>query len=296
MIRVVFLGVVMIAVGAVLTAFVVRGEPQVTSSSRGRFRRRVPRLPRGIFGLLAVAFVASVILAATAGDGWALLPIALWLVVFLVMWWRVMWKPRGARDTDSSKKLGAHGTELVERAESAVGRIRSSAAAEQGWLGVPADLDFRADLIMIVDNLVRAAALREVMDELSALSHATVDDQRLLAEARTAVQKMEQSVRMRVATLENCADEAGRIDRSLRDEEERMRTAQRRDDARFRLRGMLAGAELAGDDPPSDRADALTARVEAYHELKGMIHQQRLGDELGGDRDGASKWLRDNGW
>ena len=75
--------------------------------------------------------------------------------------------------------------------------------------------------------------------------------------------------------------------RSLRDEEEQARITERRDDVRSRLSAMLYGVEVSAESQPSESADAVKARVDAFRELKGMIDEQRLEDGRN-----TSKWLR----
>ena len=288
MIRIVLFGVVLIVVlivvGAVVDAAVTMGKESVVREADEPPRRKMPRGVLGVLGIVAV--VSSIGLATTVGDGWPLLPLLLWLVIFVGAWYWTTSEPTRWPD-EPREEFGEEGTELIERADAAVGRILSSEAASLGWLGDPAELDFKPDLMMIADNLKKAQALRKVMAELSALPTPTADDNRLLEEARSAVRKLEEAVRTRVKTLEECADESAKVDRSLCDEEEQARITERRDDVRSRLSAMLYGVEVSGESQPSESADAVKARVDAFRELKGMIDEQRLEDGRN-----TSKWLR----
>lgn len=275
MFRIVLFGMVLIVVGALVAGVVTTGHVSGVPEAAERPPRKMPRAVLGILGIVAV--VSAIRLATTVGEVWPVLPILLWLLIFLGAWYWTASEPTRRLD-EPREEFGEEGAELLERADAAVGRILSSEAAGLGWLGDPAELDFSPDLAMIADNLKKAHALRTVMAELSALPKPTADDTRLLEGAQSAVHKLAEAVRTRVELLEDCADESDKVDRSLRDEEEQARIAERRDDVRSRLNAMLYGVEASVQSQPSGSADAVKACVQAFRELKGSIDEQRLND------------------
>lgn len=237
-----------------------------------------------VLGLIAVA-VAVISLAYLLVDGvW--LPLLMWAMIFVLMRERARNRARRqaaetARALKQQKVLlvrrrsdefGKDGVELLDKAERAIRRIVSSEAAREGWLG---ELDFRPDLSLIRTNLRSLRLLRAAMTDLSMLPHRNSDDIRTLQDAERVVAERNKSIRERVDMLGKCAREAEQIDRTLREEREQARVAARRDDALSRLHGMLYGVQAAPLGTASDAADAVTARVSAFRELKGHITEQR---------------------
>lgn len=165
--------------------------------------------------------------------------------------------------------LGRKNAKAVESAESAVAQVIASEAAREGWLG---DVDFSADLAGITDSFRRAQALRQKADDLARLKNASDDDRRILAEARTASERLENSANERVRLIARCATEAGLIDESLRKEREDARTAEQRAELHRDLNSMLYGIEVT---PPADAAESaasqVMARVAGYREIKQQI-------------------------
>ena len=138
-----------------------------------------------VLGMLAVG--VAVVLGFSAGDAWPLLPIAVWIAIYLALreWART--RPQRerakAQQTAQAKRrrvdeFGADGVQLMDRADAAVRRIMSSEAATQGWLG---ELDFTGDVSMIADTLRKVTALRTAAAEWAAIPNATADDDRCSA-------------------------------------------------------------------------------------------------------------------
>jgi hypothetical protein len=169
--------------------------------------------------------------------------------------------------------LGSENAALVESALDAVKQVGASEAARTGWLG---DVDFTVDIQGITDNFQKAHALRKVADRLSALDKPSLDDRRILAEAKTTVANLELAAIERVELIGKCATEARLIDKSLSDERKDARTAEQRAELHAKLSGMLYGIEATPNTTPTDSAaDAVMARVHAYREIKSQIQQAR---------------------
>ena len=146
-----------------------------------------------LLGMLAVG--VAVALGFGAGDAWPLLPIAIWIAIYLALreWART--RPQRERAKAQQKmqakrrrvdEFGADGVQLMDRADAAVRRIMSSEAATQGWLG---ELDFTGDVSMIADTLRKVTALRTAAAEWAAIPNATADDDRMLRDAQRAAAK-----------------------------------------------------------------------------------------------------------
>lgn len=121
--------------------------------------------------------------------------------------------------------FGLQNAKLVESALLAVTQVSASETARAGWLG---DVDFSADIKGITDNFQKAHALRGVIDKLSALDKPSVEDRKILAEARTTVADLERTATERVELIGRCATEAQLIDKSLCSEREDARVAEQR--------------------------------------------------------------------
>lgn len=171
--------------------------------------------------------------------------------------------------------LGKQGTALLESALNAVKKVTASEAARAGWLG---DIDFTADLQGITENFEKAHALRGVTNKLSALDKPSLDDRRIIAEAKTTAANLERAAIERVELIDKCATEAQQIDKSLRTEREDTRVAEQRAELHAKLSAMLYGIEATPDTTRADSAvDAVMARVQAYREIKNQIQQARDG-------------------
>lgn len=169
--------------------------------------------------------------------------------------------------------LGRENAALVESALAAVKQVGASEAARAGWLG---DVDFTADIQAITDKFQKAHALSKVANKLSALDKPSVDDRKILAEAKTTTANLECAAIERVELIRKCATEAHLVDESLRDEREDARTAEQRAELHAKLSAMLYGIEATPDTTPTDSAaDAVMARVMAYREIKNQIQQAR---------------------
>ena len=232
-----------------------------------------------VLGMLAVG--VAVALGFGAGDAWPLLPIAIWIAIYLALreWART--RPQRERAKAQQKmqakrrrvdEFGADGVELMDRADAAVRRIMSSEAATQGWLG---ELDFTGDVSMIADTLRKVTALRTAAAEWAAIPNATADDDRMLRDAQRAAAKLKTAAAERVKVLHDCSLQAEQVDQSLHQQREQAAITEQRDDVRSRLDAMINGVERTASGPSSDSTDAVKARVAAFLELKGIIEEQR---------------------
>jgi hypothetical protein len=157
-----------------------------------------------------------------------------------------------------------------------VAGIAASEAARTGWLGDPADFDFRADLKAIAANLRRAEEIRGVVADASSIRHFSESDERMLDDAYQAVSQLEASVNQRVDLIRQCAQQAHDIDRALQDDRERVVMARRREDLRKRLGPILYGERQTPGETPSESADVVSARAAAFHELKALVDRHRI--------------------
>jgi electron transfer flavoprotein alpha subunit len=165
--------------------------------------------------------------------------------------------------------LGKDNAALVETALAAVLQVTKSEAARAGWLG---DVDFTADIQGITTGFEKAHALRDVIGRLAALDRPSADDRKLLAEARTTAANLERAASERVELIGRCAEEARRVDVSLRMDREDARVAGERAELHATLSAMLYGIEATPDPAATDStADAVIARVQAYREIKSRI-------------------------
>lgn len=96
----------------------------------------------------------------------------------------------------------------------------------------------------------------------------------MVRDAERAVKQLRGDVTRRVQILNDCARQAGQVDRTLADEREQARRAGLCDEVRHRLSAELYGVEATPSDPVSDAADAVTARVAGFREMKGVIDEQ----------------------
>ncbi|MCF6387082.1 hypothetical protein L2K20_08865 [Mycobacterium sp. MBM] len=169
--------------------------------------------------------------------------------------------------------LGPQNAVLMESALRSVKQVAVTEAARAGWLG---DVDFSTDVKSIADGFAKAQALRAVAGKLSALDKPSADDRKLLAEARTTIANLEHTAIERVELIAKCAEEAQRIDESLRTERRDARVAEQRAELHGELSAMLYGIEATPDATPTDSAvEAVMARVQAYREIKNQIEQAR---------------------
>lgn len=214
-----------------------------------------------VLAMLAVGL--AIVLAITAGDVWPLLPVAIWIAIYLVVRQRA--EPRAHREQQRVEEFDADGVELMERADAAVERIMSSDAATQGWLG---DLDFTTDLATIADTLREVTTLRRTAAEWAAIPDATTDDDRMLRDAQHAAAKLKAVAAERVKVLDDCASQAECVDHALHRQREQAAVRQQRDDVGSRLNAMIDGIEMTPTGPSSESTDAVTARVAAFLELR----------------------------
>lgn len=237
---------------------------------------------------LAVQFGADNPSTAREVTGWVLE--AIWIAVLVSLMlgasfidWRkrVQARRRTQLRAQRVEQFGFTGVELFEDAERSVSRIAASEAARTGWLGDPADVDFRADLEAIAENLRRAAEIRRIRADAATIRHFTDADKQMLADAKRAVARLEDSVKQRVALIAECAKQAGDIDKALGDDRERVVMSKRRAELRKRLGPILYGAEQIPTETSSESADVVTARAAAFHELRALIDRHRIEAEGG---------------
>jgi hypothetical protein len=174
------------------------------------------------------------------------------------------------------QEFGPAGARLYEQADASVATIAASEAARTGWLGDPADFDFRADLETIAATLRRAEKIRTVTAEASSIRDFNQADKQMLHDAELEIAKLQSSVKQRVELIGKCAQQASDIDRALREERESGVMAKRREDLRGRLGPILYGSQKLPIDSPSESVDVVTARAAAFHELKALVDKHRL--------------------
>ena len=180
---------------------------------------------------------------------------------------------QAAATTRRVEILGATNARYVEKALSAAERIAESQAAQDGWLG---DVDFSEDIRGIEEAFGRSQELRSVAVELQALPNPTSADRKLLADAVTAAKALVSDGRERADLIGRCADEADRIDESLRAEQERTRTEEQREELQRKLNSMLYGVEASTSVTSAESvADQVLARVAGYREIKQQIADTR---------------------
>lgn len=171
------------------------------------------------------------------------------------------------------QNLGAKNADLVESARIAAKQVAATEAARDGWLG---DVDFTPDLDSITDSFQKAHSLRRLASQLTALDKPSVDDRKILTEAKKTASELERVACERVQLIAKCAAEARRIDQSLRTEREDAKTAEQRAKLHGKLSTMLYGIEAAPLASPDDSAaGAVMARVQAYRDIKDQIQRAR---------------------
>lgn len=232
---------------------------------------------------LAVQYGADNPSTARSVTGWALE--VLWLGGLVCFagwsWLKEKRKQDAARRLERlaqqrKQEFGSAGARLYEQADASVLMIAASEAARSGWLGDPADFDFRADLEAIAANLRRAGNIRAVTADAASIRDFSQADKQMLHDAKVEIAKLENSVKQRVELIGKCAQQAADIDRALREERESVVMAKRREDLRGRLGPILYGSQKMPIDRPSESADVVTARAAAFHELKALIDKHRL--------------------
>lgn len=263
-----------------------------------------------VAGVVAVG--AAGVLFFDHGDGWWLIPVACFLPAFFVtksaaiarrdrereeerrrvaeLQRRV--EQRKRRERQRVERLGTDGLKKLVQAKDAVKRIGATEAAREGWLGDSRDISFSADLRLTEDQLAQIVTLRAKIGKAKRLPYGTDADKQMIKEAEAAAKRLETAVRERIKVIEGCARQAEEVDAILRDQRHRADVASQRDELRAQLAAMLSGVELAAQNQPSDSADAVLARVEAFRELKDSINPGAIPlDE--GDSDDAGT---DSSW
>ena len=178
--------------------------------------------------------------------------------------------------------FGAEGARLYEQAAASVAQIAGSEAARAGWLGDPADFDFRSDLTAMAANLRRAKEIRKVSGEGASIKHLTATDEKMLEDAGRAIAALENAAKERSRLIGECALQAADIDAQLADDRERGVSAKRREDLRNRLGPMLYGTQnMPAEMLPSESADVVKARAAAFRELRGVLRNYRLDGDGG---------------
>ena len=266
-----------------------------------------------------VGAVAAVVLFANHGDGWWLIPVVCFVPALLgtksvaiarrdrereeerrqlaerqkrVDERQERVKQRQRRERQRVERLGKDGLKKLVQMKGAVKRIGETEAAREGWLGDTRDISFSADLRLTEDQLAQIVTLRRKIGKSKQLPHATEADKQMIKEAEAAAKKLEIAVRERIRVIEGCARKAEDVDDTLREQRHRADVASQRDELRGQLAAMLAGVELTSESQPSDSADAVMARVAAFHELKDSINPGAFPlDGASGESDSGSSWL-----
>ena len=233
--------------------------------------------------LLAVQLGSDNPSTARSVTGWVLelLWLGLWVGFAGWSWLEKKLKEDEARRLEllaqqRKREFGSAGARLYEKADASVAEIAASEAARTGWLGDPADFDFRADLESIAANLRRAEEIRAAAADASSIRDFSQADKQMLHDAKVEIAKLENSVNQRVELIGKCAQQSADIDRALREERESVVMAKRREELRGRLGPILYGSQKLPIDSPSESADVVTARAAAFHELKALIDKHRL--------------------
>jgi hypothetical protein len=232
--------------------------PAATAGQRKSVEGRLS--PDEVKYLSALGFTALFIAAlvgASAGPGWAVLPVGIWLVILLGMRYRA--RPRvtpearlpEAPNPRENDNFGKDGVALLERADNAVAKVLSSNAVKDGWLGPANRIDLRSDVRIIEDRLKRVSGIRQVMKELSRIPNPADDDLQRTGEAKSAEAKLLADARNRVERLEKLAREVQATDHDLR------------------LRS-LTDVDDDYADNSSGTVDLTQAMLSAYREVKGL--------------------------
>lgn len=232
---------------------------------------------------LAVKFGAENPSTARALTGWVFegLWVGAMAAVAIGVWHMKKRDEEEAHQLELSKvrrevEFGSYGLRLYQEAEASVADIAASEAARAGWLGNPADFDFRADMEAMADNLRRAQKIRAVTAEASSIKNFTESDKQMLKDAKREIARLEDSVEERVKLIGECAQQANDIDRVLHEAREDVEMSKRRDELRDRLGPIVYGSESRPADTHSESADVVTARAAAFHDLKALIDKHRI--------------------
>ncbi|MBS9532210.1 hypothetical protein KIH27_01250 [Mycobacterium sp. M1] len=257
---------------------------------------RAPASNTELAVILAISFFTLLltVLMAELGGAWFVLPIAVGLTAVSIIRHsapvletdeqrriRVAEEGRraAARERVAARKriddFGKDGLSLIARAQRAVDGIMATEAARDGWLGDADDLDFSADLTMITGTLKQARRMEKLAAKSKAIPRPSDEDTSMVRDAERAVKHLRSAVKQRAQILDDCASQARHVDRTLAQEREDARLAERRDEARRQLAAELYGVEAAPPASHSDAADAVQAYVAAFRELKGVIDEQR---------------------
>lgn len=254
-----------------------------------------PAAPKGALSLTQwtvlsltglLAFSGAIALAILTDGFWWAIPVAAWIAGLIAT--RRAAKSRGVKaEAEEQAAQEAHIDELskpervlLENAEAAVKRIQSTEAAQAGWLGDPADLDFSADLQFIANNTATARRLRNLIFELGEIPNPSPADRTLITDAEREIDSLAVHSIERTRLLESCAERAERIDESLREDRENERNELHRDEVRARMSALLygtgSGAGTASPtSTPSASADRVVALTAAFQELKDTIDFDR---------------------
>ncbi|WP_141564446.1 hypothetical protein [Mycolicibacterium palauense] len=278
---------VVVLVGAVFAvAFALLGATRLVMAPHRAGLTARQRIALVVLAVMAVAAAAWVV--DQFGWGAAVAPVLVWLAAFALLR-----NTAPVRESEAEQfgrleeEFGPDGAQQLVHARACVEAIRGTRAADDGWLGDRAELDFTGDLDMIAGHLQRARSLQRVIDESAALPHASADDLRLQHDAERAVARLRDEVTERIQALGDCAIQAQQLDGMLAAEQERDRLAARRDDVRSRLSSLLYGTEATPAAPPSPTAEAINARVAAFRELKDDLKLQRRQGDQSSRNDGS---------
>lgn len=294
---VVLLAVIVISAVVAAIGTAGRGAISAVQPAQGSSYTAVETLVLVIVG--CVGAVAALLVGSIHRDGWWLLPVGVFITVLIAV--KTMAARRHAREVEAErqrleretqrieqrkrlegerlKKLGKDGVQTLANMQMLVEQIAATAAAREGWLGDADGIDFAADIQLTEAQLTKLVTLRAAIKEYKRLPDPSDDDKAMTKQAEQAVKKLEGGVRDRVRAVEGCARKAAEIDAELREQRRRAAVAEKRDELRGTLGAMLSGIELSPDSPPSESVDRITARAEAFRELKDSIEPRNLGPD-----------------
>lgn len=292
---------VLLVVGTFVLVYMAMGALSGAKQPQGAAHRgAAPAEPKGaltatqwtVLTLTALLAISGAIALAVLTDGfWWAIPVAAWVAGLV-----------GARRSAKSRGVKAEAAEhaaheahidqlskpervLLENAEAAVERIQRTEAAQAGWLGDPADLDFSADLQFIADNTANARRLRNLIFELGGIPNPSPADRTLITDAEREIDSLAVHSIERTRLLESCAEKAERIDESLREDRENERNELHRDEVRARMSALLYGTGAVPASTPSESADRVVALTAAFQELKDTIDFDRTAGMIPRDLD-----------
>lgn len=173
------------------------------------------------------------------------------------------------------REFGESGVQLLGRAQTAADRIARTEAARSGWLGDPAEIDFTPELAAIAANARTAEELRRLASMLAAPANPSADDRATCTNAQRRAETLREQCLQRTQALEQCAEQAARVDESLQQERIQKRDDELRDAVRSRIHALLFLADNAPTKPVPEAVEKIAAQVAAYREIKGELAPAR---------------------